>query len=164
VLLKPFVPPRLLVLLAGVSLAVHSQEVVFLDGFEFIETYEAGTYDITVESIVDPCEQQFFTGTPPQVLTFTRTAPGQYRVTGTSPWVTLNGTIEEGATGAAALSGRGTVAGFPNVLCSFTGTVLDGVLAGTVSWGDDNELPSGSCPVGEMDSSIKFIISGTRAE
>lgn len=163
-MLKPRVPSRWLVLLAGVSLAVHSQEVVFLDGFEFIETYAAGTYDITIESIVDPCEQLSFTGIPPQVLTFTRTAPGQYGITGAAPWVTLHGAIEEGATGAAELSGRGTVAGFPNVLCTFTGTVLGGALAGTVSWGDENELPSGSCPVGEPDSSIKFIISGTRAE
>jgi hypothetical protein len=27
-----------------------------------------------------------------------------------------------------------------------------------------NELPSGGCPVGEMNSGIEFIISGTRAE
>lgn len=163
-MLNPRVASRLLVLLAGASLAVHSQEVIFQDGFEFIETYEAGSYDITVESIVDPCLQQSFTGTPPQILTFSRTAPEQYRITGASPWVTLTGTIEEGATGAAQFSGTGTVAGFPNVLCSFTGTVVAGVLTGTVSWGDGNELPAGSCPVGELDSGIKFIISGTRAE
>lgn len=67
----------------------------------------------------------------------------------------LTGTIDEGATGAASLSGTGVVAGFAGVSCMFTGMVLDGELSGTVTWGAGNELPS--CG---PDSGIKFMITG----
>lgn len=71
----------------------------------------------------------------------------------------LTGTIDEGATGAANLSGTGVVAGFSGVVCTFTGTILGGELSGTVTWGAANELPS----CGGPDSSIKFMITGIRS-
>ena len=153
------VPARLLALTAFASLTAHAQVVDFSDGFEFIVPDEAGTYNITIESVIDPCDYRDFTGEPPMLITIARLGPDMYRMTGNAPWVTLSGIIDEGDTGAASLSGMGTVAGFPNVLCTFSGTVIGGTLAGTVTWGAGNELPS----CGGSDSSVKFIITGTRS-
>ena len=73
--------------------------------------------------------------------------------------MTLNGPIAEGVNGVANLAGAGAVAGIPGVTCRFVGHVLDGSLAGTVTWGEANELPGCGGPT----SSIKFEITGTRS-
>ncbi|MCZ7680991.1 MAG: hypothetical protein M5U28_20275 [Sandaracinaceae bacterium] len=108
--------------------------------------------------MVDPCGHRPFTGDPPTPLTITRLGPGMYQITAGSPWVTLTGTIDE-STGAANLTGTGTIAGFTGVTCSFVGTINGGTLNGTLTWGAANELP---CTPAMGDESIQFALSGTR--
>jgi hypothetical protein len=118
----------------------------------------SGTYAHTITSVTDPCGHRTFTGDPPTPLTISRLGVGSYQMTGASPWVTLAGTIDE-ASGAASLTGTGTVAGFSDVTCSFAGTIRDGTLDGTLTWGDANELP---CSPAMSDESIQFALSGAR--
>lgn len=131
-------------------------------GFDAGLMNHSGTYNISIGTVTDPCVHRPFTGSPPSMLTITRTGPGLYTITGASPWVTLTGTINE-TTGAANLSGTGTVAGFTGVTCTFMGTVSGGSLMGLLVWGAGNELPSCSAGAGPPpDYSIKFMLTGTR--
>ena len=132
-------------------------EWVFGNGYE--DQPIAGNYLLSIQSVIDPCGQRPFTGDPPAQITVAEIGPGQFRMTGASPWVTLNGAIAAAAPGTASLSGTGTIAGFAGVTATYAGIVHQGTLLGTLTWGAGNELP---CAPGQPDKSIKFSLSGTR--
>ena len=68
---------------------------------------------------------------------------GSVIFTGPEPWVRVAGTFDT-STGAFSATGKGSVAGFPNVGVSFEGTLgADGRLTGIYTMGAGGELPGG---------------------
>jgi len=67
------------------------------------------------------------------------------------PWVDLSGTISSDGTFTA--SGQGTVAGYPGVAVTMSGTLQNGNLDSTLIMGGDGKLPTGQ--------SITYSVSGT---
>lgn len=137
--------------------AAQADDWVFGDGFETLPI--SGNYAISVQSVNDPCGNRPFTGDPPPLITIAEIAPGQYRMSGASPWVTLTGSIASMAPGTAVLGGTGTVAGLAGVTANFGGIVHAGTLQGILTWGAANELP---CTPSLPDESIKFTLAGSR--
>ena len=70
---------------------------------------------------------------------------------GTGSWVAVSGTLQ--SDGSFQVEGRGTVAGFPNTLVTFTGTLTTTGLTGTYTLGAAGGLPSGGITV--------FTVTGT---
>lgn len=70
------------------------------------------------------------------VLTFTL-EDGTFEMVGNGVFPDMTGTIDE--SGAFSLTGMGTLAGFPDVDVTFTGTIVDGVLDGTLTADADND-------------------------
>jgi hypothetical protein len=66
---------------------------------------------------------------------------GSISIEGPFPWVAVGGEIE--ADGSFDASGRGTVAGFPNIAVTFQGSVSEGRLEGRYTMGAEGGLPQG---------------------
>ena len=64
-------------------------------------------------------------------------------VTGTAPWIDVEGTMNED--GSFTATGRGTMAGVPNILGKFTGTWdgTAGTLVGDYSMDEEKAITAG---------------------
>lgn len=93
---------------------------------------------VTVVERIDPAGHACCTEPPPQQLTVLRRA-GSLSFTGSTGWLPLTGTVD--ASGSFTASSTTTVAGFPNVRSTFTGTYAEGVYDGTLTIGARGELP-----------------------
>ena len=81
-------------------------------------------------------------------------APLTITVTGDGSFVDVTGTVT--AEGVIEAAGQGTVAGFPNINVTLTGTVRGGVLDAEYSMGTGGQLPGGF--------PIVFELTGTSPE
>jgi hypothetical protein len=78
-------------------------------------------------------------------------------ISGPAPWVTVTGPLQADGTFIAA--GSGTVAGFPNVPVTFTGSLnADGSISGTLQMGSDTP------PTGLPNGAITYTIEGMPVE
>ena len=64
--------------------------------------------------------------------------------------------IKAGADGAFEAEGTGIVAGFPNILVTFTGTITSEGLEGYYTLGADGKLPGGQ--------SVTYLVEGTKED
>lgn len=82
---------------------------------------------------------------------------GTITISGPAPWVTVSGPLQDD--GSFVATGTGTVAGFPNVPVTFTGTLsADGTtVSGILQMGQD------AAPTGLPNGAIRYSIEGTRA-
>jgi len=77
---------------------------------------------------------------------------GLIKFDGPDNWVDVSGVLAPDGTFEA--QGTGTVAGYPNVTVTFSGTVLDGSLDGLYTMGPKGELPGGE--------SITYHVEGAK--
>lgn len=124
----------------GVRLNVKSGEA----HFEFI-TDAAGPFPdfLTVDVTAGP-------SSPQQGLRAkTQDAPRILTVSGDGPFVDVVGTVSED--GVVEASGRGTVAGYPDIAVTLTGTLHGGVLDAEYAMGAEGGLPGGFAIVFELN-------------
>lgn len=101
----------------------------------------------------------------PSQLTVTLGQNNAITITGNGNWVTVTGTVD--ASGNFTASGSGTVAGFPNVPVSFTGTlsvdengVVTGIKSGTLTMDSTNaNLPANS---GGQRNPAVYTVTGSK--
>ena len=77
-------------------------------------------------------------------------SPGSVVIEGPDPWVTVTG--EVGDDGRFVATGRGTVAGFPDIAVVFEGTINMDQIAGEYTMGNEGGLPGGE--------SITYLVLG----
>jgi hypothetical protein len=111
-----------------------------------------GAYTLTVESVTDPAEHSTYIGKPFAQPVSIAVAGTSITVTGQTPFVSVSGTLAEDCSFTA--TGKGTVAGFPNVSIVMKGTYYSqtGKISATYEMGADGELPQGK--------SIIYNVSG----
>jgi hypothetical protein len=80
---------------------------------------------------------------------------GSITIKGSHPFVEVSGEYDE-ATGEFSAEGTGTVAGFPNIKVTFTGTVDENSISGEYTMGADGGLPGGQ--------PIVYSVEGERTE
>ena len=88
-------------------------------------------------------------------------SPGSVVIEGTDPWVTVTGEI--GDDGSFVATGRGTVAGFPDIAVVFEGTISMDHIAGEYTMGTEGGLPGGEAiaylVIGEAEDSATALAS-----
>ena len=89
-------------------------------------------------------------------------SPGSIVIEGPDPWVTVTGEI--GDNGSFVATGRGTVAGFPDIAVVFEGTISMDRIAGEYTMGAEGGLPGGEAitylVIGEAEDSATTLASG----
>jgi hypothetical protein len=87
-------------------------------------------------------------------------SPGSVVIEGPDPWVTVIG--EVGDDGSFVATGRGTVAGFPDIAVVFEGTVSMDQIAGEYTMGAEGGLPGGEAitylVIGEAEGSASASV------
>jgi hypothetical protein len=90
----------------------------------------------------DPAGHAPYIGMPNAIDIRIDIRTGSITIANAGPWVGVLGALA--ANGGFEGTGRGTVAGYPNVLVVFAGIVYDdGRIAGDYTMGAGHELPSG---------------------
>ncbi len=88
-------------------------------------------------------------------------SPGSVLIEGPEPWVTVTGEINDDGTFVA--TGRGTVAGFPDIAVVFEGTISIDRIAGEYTMGAEGGLPGGQAitylVIGEAEDSATALAS-----
>ena len=88
-------------------------------------------------------------------------SPGSVVIEGPEPWVTVIGEINDDGTFMA--TGRGTVAGFPDIAVVFGGTISMDRIAGEYTMGAEGGLPGGESitylVIGEAENSAGVLAS-----
>jgi hypothetical protein len=116
----------------------------------------SGNYGVNINAEADPGGHNSFIGlgrvTQVNVTATATLAGAAFQATGPSPWVAVVGTYDGQRFNA---TGRGTVAGRPNVGVSFTGTLGASGLNGQYIMGTGRELPGGQ--------PITYRVIGTRS-
>ncbi len=81
---------------------------------------------------------------------------GTITISGPFPWVTVSGPLEDD--GSFVATGTGTVAGFPNVPVTFTGTLSEdgATVSGILQMGQD------TAPTGLPNGAIRYTVEGMR--
>lgn len=86
--------------------------------------------------------------------------PGSVVIEGPDPWVTVTGDINED--GSFVATGRGTVAGFPDIAVVFEGTISLDRIAGEYTMGAEGGLPGGEpityLVIGEAEGSASASV------
>jgi hypothetical protein len=77
-------------------------------------------------------------------------SPGSVVIDGPDPWVTVTGEVKDD--GSFIATGRGTVAGFPDIAVVFEGTISMDQIAGEYTMGAEGGLPGGE--------SITYLVIG----
>ncbi len=89
-------------------------------------------------------------------------SPGSVVIEGPDPWVTVTGEI--GDDGSFVATGRGTVAGFPDIAVVFEGTISMDHIAGEYTMGAEGGLPGAESitylVIGEAEDSATGLASG----
>ncbi len=135
----------------------------FIPGNDGMGCNAGGNFDTNISVQSDPAGHHFFIGMPGQMFIFVGAIvinpdSGEFFMSGIFPFVTVSGTWNP-ETGAVTASGVGTVAGVPNTVVTFTGTLINGVLSGTYQMGAAGLPPgSGGLPGGIP---IFYAFSGT---
>jgi hypothetical protein len=78
---------------------------------------------------------------------------GSIHIEGDPPWVNVSGDFNE-EDGSFYATGRGTVAGFPNIAVTFEGTLTEAGISGELTMGAEGGLPQGE--------PIVYQVSGTK--
>lgn len=115
-------------------------------------------FSVQVRVKSDPAGHAQFIGQMPNKLEVSQSPTGSGYSTifikGASPWVDVSGTLQPN--GSFTASGSGTVAGFPNIMVTFTGTMSSGSLIGDYTMGVGGGLPGGQ--------PIIYSVEGQRIE
>jgi hypothetical protein len=111
--------------------------------FPIKDVTASGAYGFGTSVATDPSGHAAFIGLGTNIdIQVTQEADGSFTVSGTNKWVTVKGPIL--ADGSFVLTGKGTVAGYPNVGVEFKGIwTADGGFSGTYTMGTGGELPGG---------------------
>jgi len=111
----------------------------FMEGAEGNGCNVGGNFDFGISVQSDPAGHHFFIGMPGSMFIWVgaiviNPTTGEFFMSGIFPFVHVQGTWDP-VTGVITASGVGTVAGFPNTLVTFTGTLVDGVITGVYQMG-----------------------------
>ena len=110
-----------------------------------------GTYPVTITITLDLSGHDPFIGMPSSMDL--EVFQSDITVTGPSPWVEVTGALQ--SDGSFSATGRGTVAGFPNIVVTFEGTLTSAGLSGEYTMGAEGGLPT--------RQPITYHIQGQRA-
>jgi len=112
-----------------------------------------GLFGFELVAIIDKAGHLKFIGMPGQFIA--DVILSSITVKGPHPWVEVSGDFDE-ATGEFSAEGTGTVAGFPNIKVTFTGTLGVDTISGEYTMGADGGLPQGE--------PIVYSVEGSRVE
>jgi hypothetical protein len=135
----------------------------FQNGTEGATCNLGGNFNFTIFVELDEAGHAPFIGMPGQMFiwvgaTVVDATTGVFFMSGSLPFVNVEGTFNP-TTGEITATGVGTVAGFPNTLVYFTGTIQDGVITGIYQMGGFGMEPGfGGLPGGIP---IFYAFSGT---
>ncbi len=119
-------------------------------------------FGVELIAIIDKAGHVKFIGMPEQLVI--EVLFGSITIKGPDPWVEVSGEYDE-ATGEFSAEGAGTVAGFPNISVTFTGTVNAESISGEYTMGADGGLPQNEPIVYSVEGDmIEEIIEETPIE
>jgi hypothetical protein len=117
-------------------------------GVDFSGAYSLGPFIV----ILDKAGHVRFIGLPDEL--WVHIFFGSIHIEGDPPWVNVSGDFNE-ENGFFYATGRGTVAGFPNIAVTFEGTLNEEGVAGELTMGAEGGLPQGE-PIVYQVSGIKM--------
>ena len=144
------IAPRIPGLLERIQQPLYDQNTVATAGTPQLNYFQVPLGSNSISVKYDPAGHSQYIRLQLSQLTLV-TSADEVAIVAPSPWVNMSGTISDN--GIFTMSGQGTVAGYPNILSTMSGTFQNNNLDGDLIMGGDGKLPSGQ--------SITYHVTGT---
>lgn len=115
---------------------------------------------IALQILYDPAGHNPFIGMPASLRI--RMRQGSISFEGPHPWVGVSGEVDQEGNFQAA--GVGTVAGFPNIRVTFSGTITPESLSGEYTMGANGGLPGGQAITYGVEGTLRPVSPGDAGE